>query len=268
MAIMSYLGLIMDKVLERYSRLSPWIIQREMGYTFFAQQNIDKMWDYAEVAPVIIWENSIRSVLEGLMAALANDRKCDVQRASATNLPYEDEMFDVICTDPPYYDSMQYSHLSDFFYVWLKRALGHLHPELFRGTHTPKKSEVVETEGKASHVSLNCITRDSDGYRALMSESLKKMYCVLKPDGILVLVYAHKTTKGWETLIESILDAGFTITAAWPVDTEQKTRMGSRVGGQGTASLASSIYMVGRKWDREPTAEWRTVRPCTARTRM
>ena len=258
-AIMTYLGLVMDKLLERYCRLSLWSTDTGRVRNCFAQQNIDNMWDYPEVTPHILWEQTTKSVLEGITTSLSNNVQCDVRRASSTNLPYEDDMFDSVCTDPPYYDSMQYSHLSDFFYVWLKRAIGHLHPDLFRGTHTPKKSEVVETKGKVSRISSNCTVRDSNGYQDLMSQSLREMYRVLKPNGILVLVYAHKTTEGWETLIKSILEAGFTITAAWPVDTEQKNRMGSRVGGQGTASLASSIYMVGRKWEREPAAEWRTV---------
>lgn len=258
-AIMTYLGLIMGKVLERFCRLSSWRNIGEYVTHCFPQQNIDNVWDYAEIIPTNIWGNSTKSVLEGLTTALSNDVECNVRHASATKLPYDPNTFDVVCTDPPYYDSMQYSHLADFFYVWLKRAIGHLHIDLFRGTYTPKKNQVVETKGKVSHITPECETRDSDGYQELMSQSLKQMHRVLKPGGILVLVYAHKTTKGWETLIESILDAGFTITAAWPIDTEHRNRMGSLVGGQGTASLASSIYMVGRKWDREPVAEWRTV---------
>ena len=259
-AIMTCLGLIMDKVLERYCRLTPWRKENESLDHCFAQQTLSNVWDYPEAIPHIMWENSTRSVLEGIMTALSNDIQCAVQRASATNLlHYEDCTFDAVCTDPPYYDSMHYSAMADFFYVWLKRSIGHLHKELFRGTHTPKKYEAVETKNRVRRMSSNCEVRDSDGYLELMSQSLREMYRVLKPDGILTLVYAHKTTEGWETLIKSILEAGFTITAAWPVDTEQKNRMGARVGGQGSASLASSIYMVGRKWERKPPAEWRIV---------
>lgn len=254
-AIMTYLGLMMDKTLERYCRLSGWLTDSGRVIHCFSQQNLRGTWDYPEVTPHILWEQSITHISDGMNAALSNDTVCDVRRASATDLPYEDDSFDAVCTDPPYYDSMQYSKTADFFYVWLKRSVGHLHPGLFRGTHTPKKNEVIETAGVVRRESPDCTIRDSDGYLELMSQSLREMYRVLKPDGILVLVYAHKTTEGWETLIKSILDAGFTITAAWPVDTERKSRMKS----QGTAALASSIYMVGRKWKRKPAAEWRTV---------
>ena len=148
-AIMTYLGLIMDKVLEKYCRLSLWNDRRENAKACFGLQTLGNTWDYTEVTPHTIWEKSIRSVLEGMTAALTNDVECTVQRASATSLPYDDGVFDAVCTDPPYYDSMQYSKTSDFFYVWLKRSIGHLHPNLFRGTHTPKKNEVVETAGDA-----------------------------------------------------------------------------------------------------------------------
>ncbi len=254
-AIMTYLGLIMDKTLEKYCRLALWVPTRQMVTHCFSQQTLGNAWDYVESAPHTIWEKSTRSVLEGMNAALSNNVQCNVRRASATELTYESNTLDAVCTDPPYYDSMQYSYTADFFYVWLKRSIGHLHKDLFRGTHTPKKNEVIETKKRANRITEDCVVRDSDGYQDLMSESLKEMYRVLKPDGILVLVYAHKTTEGWETLIKSILEAKFTITAAWPVDTESSSRMGSR----DTASLASSIYMVARKWERELAAEWRTV---------
>ncbi len=254
-AIMTYLGMIMDKTLEKYCRLSPWEPGVEVIKHCFAQQALGNAWGYAEANPTETWERSTNSILEGVSAALSNNVQCNVRRASATKLPYPDDTFDAICTDPPYYDSMQYSYTSDFFYVWLKRSIGHLHPELFKGIHTPKKNEVIETEGKVRCMSPDCDVRDSNGYQELMSQSLKQMHRVLKPNGILVLVYAHKTTEGWETLIESILKAGFTITAAWPVDTENTSRMKS----YGTASLASSIYMVARKWEREPVTQWRKV---------
>ncbi|MYG32492.1 MAG: DUF1156 domain-containing protein [Cenarchaeum sp. SB0677_bin_16] len=258
-AIMTYLGLIMDKVLERYCRLTPWRKGREYVYHCFALQTLGNVWDYPEIHPYIIWEKSTRSALEGMTTALSNNTQCSVQRASATHLPHPDNTFDAVCTDPPYYDSMQYSYTADFFYVWLKLSVGHLHKDLFRGTHTPKKNEVIETKKRANRITEDCVVRDSNGYQDLMSKSLGEMHRVLKPDGILTLVYAHKTTEGWETLIKSILAAGFTITAAWPINTENTSRMGARVGGQGSASLASSIYMVGRKWEREPVIQWRKV---------
>ncbi|MBI1658875.1 MAG: DUF1156 domain-containing protein [Thaumarchaeota archaeon] len=261
-AVMSYMAMIFDKTIEKCTRLSPWQSRDEVVRHCFPQQALKNAWDYAEVGPSDIWNKSIRSVLEGLRASLAaeNETIPDVRRASATNLrEFGSDYFDVICTDPPYYDSMQYSKTADFFYVWLKIVVGHRHTELFQGALSPKKNEVVETAGDA----IGCKPGDYDGvrgdsdYQKLMTSALKEMHRVLKPNGILTLVYAHKSLPGWETLIQSMLDAGFNITAAWPIDTESTSRMGARK----TASLASSIYMVARKWPKEPPAYYRAVRP-------
>ena len=259
-AIMSYMAMVFDKTIERCCRLSPWTIHREGVVHCFPQQSLKNSWDYAEAEMSDIWNKNIKSVLEGLRASLASENEIipDVRRASATNLSGFKPDFDAICTDPPYYDSMQYSKTADFFYVWLKVVVGHRHTELFQGALSPKKNEVVETASDA----IGCSSGDYEGvrgesdYQKLMTSSLKEMYRVLKPNGVLTLVYAHKSIPGWETLIRSMLDAGFNITAAWPIDTEKKVRMAA----QKTASLASSIYMVARKWTKEPPAYYRDVR--------
>ena len=258
--VMSYLSLVLNKTIEKYSRLSPWESERELVRGCFAQQMLKNVWDYAETEPSDIWHNSVKSVLEGLNPALsaASESKYHVQMASATKLPYDNDYFDAVCTDPPYYDSMQYSKVADFFYVWLKKTIGHLPPykKLFRSMSSPKKDEVVQTSGDAvGFTGTSSIVRNEDGYQQLMTDSLKEMYRVLKPDGILTLVYAHKSTAGWETLIQAMFDSGFVITAAWPINSESKLRAGAR----DTASLASSIYMVGRKWKRLPKQHYREV---------
>lgn len=260
-AIMSYMAMVFDKTVEKFSRMSSWNTSREMPNSCFIQQTLNNTWDYAEAEPSNIWRNSIKSVLEGLLASLASENEIipDVGRASATNLQaFESDYFDAICTDPPYYDSMQYSKTADFFYIWLKVLVGHRHVELFRGILSPKKNEVVETAGNA----IGCkpgdypSVRGESDYQKLMTSALTEMHRVLKLNGVLTLVYAHKSLPGWETLIQSMLDAGFNITAAWPIDTEKKARMSA----QKTASLASSIYMVARKWTKKPPAYYRNVR--------
>ncbi len=259
--IMSYMALILNRTMEKYCRLSRWRSRGEYVEDCFALQSLTPTADYVEAAPHRIWQQSAKSVLGGLGAALSatGGSICVVQRGSATNLPYDSEYFDAVCTDPPYYDSMHYSKSSDFFYVWLKRSVGHMpmYKELFRGVSSPDRDEVVETVGDVRNLSRTSnLLRNRDGYQSLMTESLQEMYRVLKYDGILTLVYAHKSTDGWETLIQAMLDSGFVVTAAWPIDTESKNRAGSI----DTASLASSIYMVGRKWKKQPKAYYGNVR--------
>ncbi|MEW6667881.1 MAG: DUF1156 domain-containing protein [Thermodesulfobacteriota bacterium] len=137
------------------------------------------------------------------------------------------------------YSSTQYADISDFFYVWLKRTIGHLFPEHFSSVGTPKKKEAVadpkrhnDDKEKANHV-----------YEEMMEQSFLEANRVLKAGGHLVVVYAHKTTIGWATLVEALRRAGFTVVEAWPLDTEMK----SRLRGRESSALASSIFLVARK---------------------
>jgi adenine-specific DNA methylase len=171
-------------------------------------------------------------------------------QSSATELPYPDNYFDAVFTDPPYYDNVPYSYLSDFFYVWLKRAIGDLYPDLFSTPLTPKSKEIV------------AYTNDKtwEEAKTYFEENLKKsfqgIYRVLKPNGIATIVYTHKSTSGWEALINSLLESGLVVTASWPIDTEMKVRLRARE----SAALASSIYFVARKMEREETGWYNEVR--------
>ena len=167
-----------------------------------------------------------------------------VTQASATELPYPDNYFDAVFTDPPYYDNVPYSYLSDFFYVWLKRSIGDLYPELFMTPLTPKSKEIV------------AYSHQEGGYEAgkkyfeeMLKKAFKEISRVLKPNGIATIVYTHKSTSGWETLINSLLESGLVVTASWPIDTEMKARLRAKE----SAALASSIYFVCRKMERKET---------------
>jgi len=154
-------------------------------------------------------------------------------------LPLPDASFDAVITDPPYYDNISYADLSDFFYVWLKRSIGFLYPNDLGGQLTPKRNEAVVAPYRHHG-------RKDDArafYEQMMAGAFAEAHRVLKPGTPLVCIYAHKTTLGWATLVEALRTAGFTITEAWPLDTE----MPQRSVGQGTASLASSIFLVARK---------------------
>ncbi len=158
--------------------------------------------------------------------------------ASATSLPFPDAHFDAVLTDPPYYDSVPYSDLSDFFYVWLKRTIGDLYPELFATPLTPKSEELVADASKAGNMEA-AKKRFEEG----LTQAFREIHRVLKDDGIAVIVFAHKTTEAWEAILQALLKAGLYMTASWPIHTE----MQSRLRAQESAALASSIYMVCRK---------------------
>jgi len=173
-----------------------------------------------------------------------------VVQCSATSLPYPDNYFDAVFTDPPYYDNVPYSYLSDFFYVWLKRTIGDLYPDLFSTPLTPKSKEIVAYTNERSWEEAK------EYFEENLKKSFQEIYRVLKPDGIATIVYTHKSTWGWEALINSLLDSNLVVKASWPIDTEMKARLRAKE----SAALASSIYFVCRKMKREETGWYNEVK--------
>ena len=132
-----------------------------------------------------------------------------ILQGSATELPYPDDYFDAVFTDPPYYDNVNYSALSDFFYVWLKRTVGDLYPDLFVTPVTRKDEEIVadpNRQGGSEQARLF--------FEQKITQAFREIRRVLKPDGIAVIVFAHKTTAAWETIISALLEAGLYLTAS------------------------------------------------------
>jgi len=145
---------------------------------------------------------------------------------------------EALITDPPYYDAVPYSYLADFFYVWLRRCLASVHEDLFRQLVVPKDEEVVVDRMHE----LSNSTHDIVYYERKLTESFAEGRRVLRPDGLGMIVFASKTTASWEAILNAVIDAGWTITASWPIDTE----MEARVSAQGQARLASSVHLVCR----------------------
>jgi putative DNA methylase len=160
-------------------------------------------------------------------------------------LPYSSDLFDAVVTDPPYYDNVPYSDIADFFYVWLKRSVGGDYREHFATANGPKKTEAIADP----HRHGGDWAMATKAYEDMMAASFAEAGRVLKMDGTLAIVYAHKTTLGWATLVEALRKAKFTVTEAWPLDTEKP----GRLRAQKSSALASSIFLVARK--RDPSSK-------------
>ena len=254
--VTTYLGLGIDKLAELSSVLCVLNISDAAVGSTFGRPALGMVWDYVESNPFnptalgwpTICKNTSRWVSHASTLPLFEGA---IEQASATSLPYADEYFDAVFTDPPYYDNVPYSYLSDFFYVWLKRTLGELYPELFSTPLTPKKNEIVAYTDKITDMGDSA--RD---FELMLRKTLQEIRRVLKCDGIMTIVYAHKSTEGWEAMVNSLLDSGLVVTGAWPVYTE----MGGRLRAFESATLASSIYIVARKMDRLPSGFYNDVK--------
>ncbi|MGB4363354.1 MAG: DUF1156 domain-containing protein [Methanothermobacter tenebrarum] len=241
-AITTYLSFVLSKLSDWNSSLSLWRPDQERNEHLFSRQALPMIWDYSERNPFngrLVSTSTIESVIENCSKIPTPKSQTHVIQGSATRLPYPDNYFDAVFTDPPYYDNVPYSYLSDFFYVWLKRAIGNLYPDLFLTPLTPKREEMVAyTHGKT----MDDAKRE---FEEMLSQAFKEIYRVLKPGGIANIVYAHKTTQGWETVINTLMESGLVVTAAWPISTEMR----GRLRAQRSAALASSIYIVALKPD-------------------
>ena len=245
-AIITMLGLWIDKISDFGSSHTHWHTTGEKLSATFARQALPMIWDFPEINPM---SNSLGNALAGLnfiLEALRQEADTGLEgfitRGSATDLPYNDNFFDAVITDPPYYDNISYAALSDFFYVWIRRSIGHLYPDHFASELTPKRNEAI-----ADSVRHGGKDKAHQFYEEIMQKSLKEIYRVLKQDGVLTIVYAHKTVAGWSTLVNALRLSRFVVIEAWPLDTE----MGARLLAMDTSALASSIFIVARKRDKE-----------------
>jgi putative DNA methylase len=255
-AAATYLALAVDRLTTRSSNMCVWHHGSEETEKVFALQALPMQWKYAESN--VLTTNAVAGFypnVESILAVIGNLSPiytgATVTFFSATQLPWPDDYFDAVLTDPPYYDNVPYSDLSDFFYVWLKRAIGDLYPDLFATPLTPKSQEMIVDASKSGGME-----QAKQRFEAMMTQAFREISRILKSDGIAAIVFAHKTTEAWETVINALLEAGLYMTASWPIHTE----MQARLRAQESAALASSIYMVCRKRTTNQVGEYPKVR--------
>ena len=271
-AIVGFLACIMDRQTDYGSTGCIWVNSNEhMGHQF-SRFALPIVWDIAEVCPFTKTSGGIESAnewvtraIDHLQVAVKHTSKPEMALKSA--IEGQKGQYDVIVTDPPYYDAIPYSDLMDFFYIWLRRVAHGCSNELqnaFLSQLGPKwNSEVNDGE----------LIDDSsrfEGDRALakrnyedgMERSFRACSDVLVPDGRLVVVFASKNPEAWGTLVAALIRSGFVVDGSWPIQTERQTRLRS----VNSAALASSVWIVCRKrppaarlgWDRSVLEEMRT----------
>lgn len=261
-AVATCLALNLGKLADLANSLCPWEPVAECPRHLFSRQAVPFTWDFGEGVPIGDSSGSWQVMVERfatILSGIGSDwHQSSPQMASATAHPLPDDSANALVTDPPYYDAVPYAYLSDFFYVWLRRNLFSVHPDLFNGEVVPKDSEIVVDRPHE----LSDSTHDIAFYERELAKAFGEGRRVVRPDGIGVIVFASKTTASWEAILKAVVDAGWIITGSWPIDTEMETR----VAAQGQARLASSVHLVCRPRENpdgtlraDEIGDWRDV---------
>ncbi len=255
-AVATYLALAVDRAADAWSSLASWRVSVEATRNTFARQALPMVWDYAEANPFSDscgnWVGACIDWIWKVVTALRASPNGWVAQVDATQLTARDA---ITSTDPPYYDNIGYADLSDFFYVWLRRPLAEVFPLLFSTLLVPKKEELVATPYRFGGNSN--IARDF--FEHGLGEAFRRIREVQCSGYPMTVYYAFKQAEatsdeddrpgsavavstGWETMLEGLIKAGFTITGTWPMRTERSTRPVA----SGANALASSIVLVCR----------------------
>lgn len=245
-----YLALALGKATDYNSSVCTWINGGQTMRNTFGRQAIPMVWDYAEANPIGSSTGSYSSAIEQGLRVLreglpARGVGVAIQVGAQSQLA---SLNKVISTDPPYYDNIGYADLSDFFYVWLRRALKPVFPTLLATIAVPKKEELI-----AAHHRHGGKKAAESFFLAGMQEAMERLATQAHPEGPLTIYYAFKQSEtqseqgtastGWETFLQATNQAGLLISGTWPMRTE----LASKVSGVGNNMLASSIILVCRK---------------------
>ena len=252
-AIVTYLQYMIDKCIDYNSRQTRWIAQRGSVSGTFSRHDFSLKWTFGEMIYTgpytgLAWGKSqVIDAYSGICALVGKHvSPARVVNGSAANLAIDDSSVDVICVDPPYYNNVQYAELSDYFYVWQKRTFRDLSPDIFGRRLTNKTDEAV-----ANPVRDGSVDEANKTYERRMSEIFAECRRVMKDNGVLTMMFTHKTQEAWETLTRALIENGWIISSSFPVDSE----FAAALNQKDLAAAASSIFLACRKRelaDREP----------------
>tara|TARA_B110000483_G_scaffold31643_1_gene38423 strand:- start:3364 stop:6135 length:2772 start_codon:yes stop_codon:yes gene_type:complete len=241
------LAFCMSRFVDKNANVCLWNSQAVNIEHVMSQNHLNPVWSYVEGNPIGGWtadwevvSSFIPAVLERRVKSVSS-KPVHVHNWSAFDIPLDDDSIDCVHIDPPYYDSVPYADLSDFFIVWLKRLLFDDYPEMLNGL-SPKEDECIRDEVRG---------KTTTDYEDMMAKALGEIHRVLQKDGILCLVFASKSWKAWEALLSSLVRSNFTIETSWPIQTEKRGRLRS----YNSAALNASHHLICRPTQGELVRE-------------
>lgn len=226
----------------------------------FGQQTLPITWFFPESVPLGQWAENFEGAYEAIAQCVERgfaqvNSWGEVSLCDARRTPLPDESSDIWFVDPPYYNAIGYADLSDFFFVWLKRSLpgSRFSRDPFDPNNavTPKAPEIVQDQARM----VDGSPKDAAFFEAGMFEAFTEGRRILKDDGVGCVVFAHKTTQGWEALLSGLIRSGWTITASWPLATERAGRLRAR----DSAALGASVHLICRPRIEDNVGDWADV---------
>lgn len=254
------LSLALGKLADLSNVVCPWEPIAECPRNVLSNGRIKPSWDFAEGVTVSESSGSFTVCVDNLITGLLSVRGLmsigNVESAAAQQSPLPDESVHIWFTDPPYYDAIPYAVLSDMFFVWFKRCLLNdislRDPYDMTNNLTPKALEAIQDDARE----IEGKKRDKSFFEDAMALAFSEGRRALREDGIGSVVFAHKTTEGWEALLSGIIRGGMAITGSWPIATEMATRLRARE----SAALATSVHLVCRpRPENAPIGDWVAV---------
>ncbi len=281
-AVALYLAMMLDKIVNFNGLQSSWIAPQTKIRSVFDRHNFAYKWSFAELDgahSLVPWAvGQIEDAYEGIAKLAYQPAKLDAPErrdrtriilGSAASIPLPANSVDAIITDPPYYDNVMYAECSDYFYVWLKRSLRGTWPEFIELPLTDKQAEAVANIALFKDVAAPVVRGHRNAskgktaveladarYEELLTQAFREASRVLKPDGVLTVMFTHKRVDAWDTLGAALLDAGFSINASWPVHTEFEHSLHQAKKN----AAASTIFLACRKRANSEPTYWADIR--------
>jgi adenine-specific DNA methylase len=263
-AVLTYLALAIDKGIDYNSRMVRWHSSRAVIAGTMDRHDFSFKWSHAEMAFIVpgkgldwaidqiadAYAGLARLVESANLPLFSQDGPRPVDRLTvecrnAASLPsLRDRSVHLVCVDPPYYDNVMYAELSNFFYVWQKKTIGHLYPEWFRTELVEVDEEAVANPARFAALGTRKKKELAEqDYQRKMAACFREMGRILRDDGVLTVMFTHKRVDAWDSLGRALIEAGFVIEASWPVHTESEHSLHQAKKN----AAASTILLVCRK---------------------
>lgn len=269
--VMTYLALAFDKAVAYNSRQAGWDPTRIKVTGAFVRHDLSMRWTFGEfdaAGKLVPWVvDQVRDAYEGLVGLAGaaetlfddgSERSVSIVKGSAGDMAtIRTGSIHSICVDPPYYDNVMYAELSDYFYVWMKRILGDIHPTLFSDDLTNKDDEAVANKARFKDVGKKAAGLAKADYERKMAAAFREMHRVLRDDGVLTVMFTHKQVEAWDTLATSLIGAGFAIKSSWPVHTESEKSLHQ---AKKNAAQSTILLTCRKKKERKEPVWWDDIK--------